>query len=222
VLVADPAERARGRGRPPRLSREAVVTAAEEIVARDGIDALTMRRVARELHSSPMALYRHVRDKDELLVLLLDRLAERLPRPPLPADPRRRLMTLWRLLYDGLDQRPWVVEVLVKGHLMARSVLWVVEEILAAFVAAGLTHEEAAAAYRVAWQLTVGALTIRHSLARTAASGRPRFQLSLLEGVDPAALPTLGAVARSGYWSRPLEDYEQGMAALLDGLLARR
>ena len=222
MLVADPAERTRGPGRPPRLSREAVVTAAEEIVARDGIDALTMRRVAHELQSSTMAPYRHVRDKDELLVLLLDRLAERLPRPALPADPRQRLMTLWRLLYDGLDQSPWVVEVLVKGHLMARSVLWVIEEILAAFVAAGLSHDQAAAAYRAAWQLTVGALTIRHGLARTAASGRPRFQLSLLEGVDPAALPTLGAVARSGYWSTQLEDYDQGMSALLDGLLARR
>ena len=198
------------------------MTAAEQIVARGGIDALTMRSVARELHSSPMALYRHVRDKDELLVLLLDRLAERLPRPPLPADPRQRLMTLWRLLYDGLDQSPWVVEVLVKGHLMARSVLWVMEEILAAFVAAGLTHEEAAGAYRIAWQFTVGALTIRHGLARTAASGRPRFQLSVLEGVDPAALPAMGAVARSGYWSRQQDDYGQGMAALLDGLLARR
>jgi AcrR family transcriptional regulator len=221
VLVAEPAERTRGPGRPPRLSREAVVTAAEAVVARDGIDALTMRRVARELHSSPMALYRHVRDKDELLVLLLDRLAGRLPHPPLPADPRQRLATLWRLLYDGLDQSPWVVEVLVKGHLMARSVLWVIEEILAAFVAAGLTHQEAAAAYRTAWQLTVGALTIRHGLARTAAGGRPRFQLSLLEGVDPDALPTLGAVARSGHWSRQPEDFDEGMSALLDGLLGR-
>jgi AcrR family transcriptional regulator len=212
-------EGARGPGRPPRLSREAVVTAAESIVARDGIDALTMRRVARELRSSPMALYRHVRDKDELLVLLLDRLVERLPRPALPEEPRARLLTLWSLLYDGLDQHPWVVEVLVKGHLMARSVLWVMEEILAAFVAAGLTHEQAAAAYRACWQFTVGALTIRHGLARTAAGGRPRFQLGLLTGADPRELPTLAAVA--AYWSRPYQDYEAGLSALLDGLLDR-
>lgn len=197
------------------------MAAAEAVAARDGIDALTMRRVALELHSSPMALYRHVRDKDELLVLLLDRLAERLPRPPLPADPRERLLTLWRVLYDGLDLNPWVVEVLVKGHLMARSVLWVMEEILAAFVAAGLSHRQAAAAYRTVWQFTVGALTIRHGLARTAASGRPRFQLSLLAGVEPSDLPTLGEVARSGYWSSLGWDYDEGLAALLDGLLAR-
>ncbi|HEY7202292.1 MAG TPA: TetR/AcrR family transcriptional regulator, partial [Candidatus Dormibacteraeota bacterium] len=174
----------RGPGRPPRLSRDAIVTAAEAIVARDGIDALTMRRVARELRSSPMALYRHVRDKDELLVLLLDRLVDQLPRPALPDDPRARLVTLWRLLHDGLDRDPWVVEVLVKGHLMARSVLWVMEEILAAFVAAGLTHRQAVAAYRATWQFTVGALTIRHGLAKTATSDRPRFQMSVVTGAD--------------------------------------
>ncbi|HXM56937.1 MAG TPA: TetR/AcrR family transcriptional regulator C-terminal domain-containing protein [Candidatus Dormibacteraeota bacterium] len=209
----------RGPGRPARLSWEAVVTAAEAIVARDGIEALTMRRVARELRSSPMAIYRHVRDKDELLVLLLDRLVEQLPRPPLPEDPRARLVVLWRLLHDGLDRDPWVVEVLVKGHLMARSVLWVMEEILVAFVAAGLSHREAAAAYRTTWQFTVGALTIRHGLARTEASGRPRFQRALLATVDPAELPTLAAVAP--HWATPYADYETGLSAVLDGLLRR-
>ncbi len=216
--MAETAEQSRRPGRPARLSREAVVVAAEAIVARAGIDALTMRRVAQELHSSPMAIYRHVRDKDELLVLLLDRLASRLPRPSLPADPRARLLTLWRVLYDGLDEHPWVVEVLVKGHLMARSVLWVIEEILAAFVAAGLTHPQAAAAYRTTWQFTVGALTIRHGLARTAASGRPRFQLSVLTGADPNELPTLAAAAE--HWSSQW-DYDDGLAAVLEGLLAR-
>jgi AcrR family transcriptional regulator len=69
-----------------------VVDAAAAVVDRDGIDGLTMRRVAEELDSSPMALYRHVRDKDELLVALLDRLVERLPRPDLPEDPRDRIL----------------------------------------------------------------------------------------------------------------------------------
>lgn len=195
------------------------MTAAREIIERDGIEALSMRRVATELGSSPMAIYRHVRDKDELLVLLLDRLAEQLPRPSLPDDPRARLIVLWRLLHDGLERDPWVVEVLVKGHLMARSVLWVMEEILAAFVAAGLTHREAAAAYRTTWQFTVGALTIRHGIARTEAGGRPRFQRTLLAHVDPSELPTLAAVAE--HWATPYTDYETGLSAVLDGLLRR-
>ena len=80
------------RGRPPRLSRPAIVAAAQAVVERDGVEALTMRRVAEELGASPMALYRHVRGKDELLVLLLDELAAALARPDMPAEPRERVL----------------------------------------------------------------------------------------------------------------------------------
>lgn len=178
-----------------------------------------MRRVAEELHSSPMAIYRHVRDKDELLVLLLDRLAARLPRPPLPAEPRDRLIALWQVLHQGLDEHPWVVGVLVKGDLMAPSVLWLMEEIIAAFVAAGLSPTRAAAAYRTVWQYTIGELTIRHATARRAAElGRPRLQLALLAGVDPKRMPMLASLAE--FWPRAW-DYSDGLAAVLDGLLAR-
>jgi hypothetical protein len=52
-----------------------VVAAARTVIEQEGVDALSMRRVAEQLGSSPMALYRHVRDKDQLLVLLLDALA---------------------------------------------------------------------------------------------------------------------------------------------------
>jgi AcrR family transcriptional regulator len=75
-----------------------VADAAEAIIEREGVDALSMRRLARELDSSTMALYRHVRDRDDLLVLLLDRLAADLPRPRLPRDPRRRLLALFKVL----------------------------------------------------------------------------------------------------------------------------
>src|SRR6267143_6479832 len=83
-------------------------------------------RLSRELGSSTMALYRHVRDRDELLLLLLDRAAAKLPRPRLPRDPRQRLLVLFKFLYDGLDRSPWVVRVLVNGDLMAPSVLWLI------------------------------------------------------------------------------------------------
>src|ERR1700736_2441389 len=135
--MADLAD-ARGPGRPARLSRDAVVAAAEDLLAREGIEAVTMRRLADELESSPMALYRHVRDKDELLLLLIDRRAAELPRPSLPDDPRARLMALFGVLYDGWMRDPWIVEILVKGDLIAPSVLWVIEEILVAFEDAGL------------------------------------------------------------------------------------
>ena len=83
-------------GRPARLSRDQILEAAQGIIEREGIDALTMRRLALELDSSAMAVYRHVRDKDQLLVLLLDRLAAAVRRPRLPREPRGRLIKACR------------------------------------------------------------------------------------------------------------------------------
>ena len=77
---------ARVRRRQP-LSQEAIVDAALGIVDREGVDALNMRRVAHELDTGPSSLYAHVRNKDELIELLFDRVLSELELPP--PDPKR-------------------------------------------------------------------------------------------------------------------------------------
>ena len=58
----------------PRLTKSAVVGRALEMADRDGVDALTIRRLATELGVTPMALYWHFRSKDELLVALCEQI----------------------------------------------------------------------------------------------------------------------------------------------------
>ena len=58
--------------REPGLSRQRVVAAAIEIADTEGLAALSMRRVAAELGTATMSLYRHVRSKDDLLMLMVD------------------------------------------------------------------------------------------------------------------------------------------------------
>ena len=55
-----------------RLSRERILAAAGDLVARDGIDGLSMRRLAQELDVWPMGLYRYFHDKEELVAALAD------------------------------------------------------------------------------------------------------------------------------------------------------
>ena len=55
-----------------RITADDVVAAAIDIVDRDGLDALTIRRVANACGLSPMGVYRHVRDKDDLLDRIVD------------------------------------------------------------------------------------------------------------------------------------------------------
>ena len=195
------------------------MAAARAIVEADGIEALTMRRVATDLGSSPMSLYRHVRDKDELLVMLLDQLAAEVPRPRLPRDPRKRIQAACRAMRDGLAEHPWIVDVLAQGDLIAPSILWVIEEITAGFVACGLSPAQTADAYRAVWQFTVGELIIRRGLDRMATLGRPPFVLRVLADVDPAELPTLAGLKPHWAPARGKDSYDLGIGALIDGLL---
>ena len=58
--------------RPPPLTRPRIVRTALSLVDEKGLAALTMRALATGLEVSPMALYNHVRDKDELVDLMVD------------------------------------------------------------------------------------------------------------------------------------------------------
>ncbi|MDQ6898493.1 MAG: TetR/AcrR family transcriptional regulator C-terminal domain-containing protein [Candidatus Dormibacteraeota bacterium] len=211
----------RATGRPPRLSRQAVIERAIAILEADGIEALTMRRLARDLESSPMALYGHVRDKDELLVAVLDRRAAELPRPALPDDPRGRLLVLYGLLFESLSNQPWIVPVLTKGDLSAPSIFGTVDAILGAFLAAGLPPERAAAAYHVAWRYTVGELTVRQASAeRRSAILREPLTTTLQRRADSTDFPHLAALRGSMAAAREGLDFQMGLAAVIDGLLA--
>jgi AcrR family transcriptional regulator len=181
-----------------------------------------MRQVASELGCTPMGIYRHVRDKDQLLVLLLDELARGLPRGELPDAPRARVEAACVAMRDGLAEHPWVVEVLAQGDLIAPSILWLMEEIVAGFMACGLSAAQAADAYRAVWQFTVGELMIRRGLDRMAGLGRPPYVLTVLTRVDADELPALAAVADQWAAAREKDNYAIGLGALLDGLTGRQ
>lgn len=192
------------------------MAAAEQIVHSEGVDALTMRRVADRLSSSPTAIYRHVRDKDDMLAALLDHVANDIERPDLPDDPRQRLVVLWRLLYDRLAAHPWVVSVLVGGDLASPAILWLIEEILQAFTACGLHGARAGAAYRAVWQYTVGVLTIRIGSGGAESGSEPP---QVVRTADPARTPAVAGLAAE--WPHPCADYDYGLHALIEGVIAR-
>ena len=71
----------------PALSRNGVVDAALRILDQEGLDAISMRRVAQALGTGVASLYAHVANKEQLLQLLLDRIYGELSVPP--PDPER-------------------------------------------------------------------------------------------------------------------------------------
>jgi AcrR family transcriptional regulator len=90
-----------------RLSRERVLRAAVELADESGIESLSMRRLASELGVVPMALYKHVADKDDLLDGMVDLVIAEID-PPIPgagwkAAVRERILSARRALL----RHPW-------------------------------------------------------------------------------------------------------------------
>jgi AcrR family transcriptional regulator len=214
------APRAKSVGRPPRLSLEAIIAAADRILQAEGSGKLSMRHLANELDSAPMALYYHVRDKDELLLLVMETHAQRIPRPELPEDPRERLLAAALMLYELLAERPWIVEVLTGDDLIAPSALWIVEVMIGAAVEYGHTPEQAVYVYRTIWYYIVGNLIIRvNSKRRRSRPGTPIYRDKIIADLAAGTHPQIAAVA--GPWAEitARDSHRQGLTAIVDGLL---
>ncbi|MFI2208970.1 TetR/AcrR family transcriptional regulator [Streptomyces sp. NPDC020141] len=219
--MVEGAKKKRSAGRPRRLDPETIVAAARRIIEEEGVDAVSMRRVAKEVGSTPMALYHHVRDKDELLLLTLAGVSAAFPRPELPEDPRARLVTVSLHMHEVLSRVPWVLKVLALGDLTDRQALWIAEEILDSAMACGLSEAQAVAAYRTIWHFVYGDLVFRAARERRAREpDRPRYFPATLTEEDRAELPRLTALAPR--WDELQRyDVEEQLTAVVDGLLGR-
>lgn len=214
--------RTRSVGRPPRLSLDKIVATAARILQTEGLEKLSMRRLAKEVGSTPMALYHHVRDKDDLLVHVLESQAQAMPRPEFPADPRDRLIAASVLLYELLSERQWIIEVLTGDDLIAPSALWIVEVMIGAAVDYGYTAEEAVYIYRTIWFYIVGNLIIRVTSKRRHARTNRVYQDEVVAGLAATTHPQLAAVA--GRWAElnARDTHRQALAAIVDGLMPAR
>jgi AcrR family transcriptional regulator len=209
-------------GRPPRLSREQIVTTARALIEQHGVDALTMRRLAAELGATPMAVYHHVRDREQLLLMVMGEAAAGMQRPQLPADPRERMVAAALAMHDTLAPMPGIVEVLTADDLLSPDALWYPEKIVDAAIACGLSADDAVHAYRTIWYYTVGEILVRASAARRAADSRPTFREQAFAAIDPDSLPRLAAAADRWAGLSAMDTYEQGLRALVRGLLSVR
>jgi len=100
---------------PPRpgLSRGPIVSAAIELADAEGVQALSMRRIAVTLGAGTMSLYRHVPGKDELLDLMVDAALGEMP-PKAPSGDWRADIRLFAARQRELSLRhPWLAELLI-------------------------------------------------------------------------------------------------------------
>lgn len=129
----------------PALSREVVADRAISLADSDGLEAVTIRRLATDLGVTPMALYWHFRTKDDLLAGAADRVLETLRLPDQTAqswsDELRLLLTE---LVRVLRAHPQLTPLVGARVISCEAGLTLAERALGALAEAGFSHTEAA------------------------------------------------------------------------------
>jgi AcrR family transcriptional regulator len=215
-----------GKGPKPGLSLERIVEAAIEVARAEGLGAVSMARVAKQLGSSTMSLYRYVAAKDELLVLMVD--AALGPPPPAePAEDWRAGLRRWAWGYHERARRdPWALRVPISGPPMTpHGVAWL-DDALWSLRDTALPEAEKASVvlllsgYVRSEATLVVELTAGEFISDAAMSGYARL---LRELTGPRTHPGLHRVLDAGVFDQadpPDTEFEFGLERILDGVAA--
>ncbi|MFG2044485.1 TetR/AcrR family transcriptional regulator [Dactylosporangium sp. NPDC048998] len=130
------------RGPAPSYSLAQVAEAAIEIADRDGIEAVSMRKVAASLGTGAMSLYRYVENKESLCALMLDHIHGETKLPPPVGDWRHDLRTVAAQLRDTQLTHPWLARIAAGRPAMGPNMLVIFEHAMAVLDGVGLSIED--------------------------------------------------------------------------------
>jgi AcrR family transcriptional regulator len=208
-------------GRPPLTSRAQILAAARQVIDRDGWEKLTVRRLAAEIGIGTTTMYHHVRDREDLLIQLLNEYAGQTMNPKLPRTPRERIIVAATAIHDSLAAWPWAAEILTADGFLGRldePAQRMVEVIVAGAVDHGCTPDQAVVVFRSIWYYTVGEILVRAHSERPPA-GRFTDRGSFFDGIDASRLPALAAIGDRWPELAAQDTYPEALGALVDGLL---
>ena len=162
--------------------RRRILDAAFDIADAQGLDAVTMRAVAARIGVTAMALYPHVRSKDDLLDGLVGRLLAEVSLPD-PAKPwRERLREIARSFRETAHRHPSVVPLLFTRPATTSDAVLAVDAIYQGLLDAGVPEDQVARIERL-----VSTIVLGYAISETGgrfAAGNPRERRAVLEDTD--------------------------------------
>jgi AcrR family transcriptional regulator len=180
------------RGPRPELTVDAIVAAAVKVADADGLEAVSMARVAKELGFTTMSLYRHVASKDELLQLMWNASATGAETLVLEGDTWRQKLTMWSTIqWEMLGQHPWITQMPMAAPPMAPNSVHFVERALAALDRLGLRESAKLRIIGLITTYTLSDARMANDAARAIKQAEAAGQT-----VDPAAMPSYESMLR--------------------------
>ncbi|MFI2612607.1 TetR/AcrR family transcriptional regulator C-terminal domain-containing protein [Kitasatospora sp. NPDC018619] len=231
-----PWNRPQRRREQPALSREQIVAEAFALLDSDGIEALSMRKLAARLNAGATSLYTHVANKDELLALLVDQVFGTLPLPDAEGseDPkvwRAAVLECAESMRAAVVRHPWMVSVIGDVGMIYLGPNWMrlSESLLAVLDTAGFEISEANDAMSAVMGYTIGTACVEASwLSALARSGQDEqeWMNQLLPAVTEAtkSFPRLHRLYTSEVSAEVAagrdSSFTRGVNVILDGIEA--
>lgn len=231
--------RERGRRGPrPGLSVEAITEAAIRLADADGLEAVSMARVAELLGFTTMSLYRYVTSKDELLQLMWNGSAQGAQQLVLQGSDWRSRLRHWALVQrEMMDRHPWITQMPIATPPAAPNSLTFVERGLEALDGTGLADQDKLRVLGLLSSYSLSEARMAHDAARAAEQAKqaagagpgaalPSFEALLREVIDEEHYPRLYRIAYSGEVADTTSPGEQwteflvGIELILDGVQA--
>jgi AcrR family transcriptional regulator len=219
------------RGPRAELSIDAIVQAATTVADAEGLEAVSMGRVARELGFTPMSLYRHLGGKDELLALMWNASAEGAEHLVLEGNGWRERLLNWTLIQrEMLGRHPWITQMPMAAPPMAPNSLHFVERGLEALDPTPLADADKLKIIGLISSYTLSEARMANDAARAFAAASEHeaaapssFEALLVQLVDEATFPRLYRIAMASPardQDTEAEAFRWGLERILDGVQA--
>jgi AcrR family transcriptional regulator len=221
------------RGPKPTLTLERIVEAAVQVADTEGLEGLSMRRVAAELGTGTMSLYRYVPGKGELLDLMLDRVQRPSENPADLGDGgwRAALEAMARETLALYRRHPWLLQVNQSRPILGPSAMDGMEKVLTLIRPMGLSDPELVSAIIMIDGYVVGAarsqLYQQEAERRTGLTDAEFWQAqvpALEKAMASGRYPVMASLSEDAFGS-DFDHFGFGLQRILDGLevlVARR
>jgi AcrR family transcriptional regulator len=198
------------------LSPERITEAAIRLADAEGLQAVSIRRVAAELDARPMSLYDHLASKRELLASMADEVVgEMLASQPLPEVWREAVAVSARKMYAAYARHPWAIFVTAERPAPGPNSVTIAKQMARGLSTMRLEHEDV-------WQVQgiVNDYVLGYSF-RTVGTVNPEDMEAAIAPTDEVEFPELAALPDNLRNRLSIERFELGLQTVLDGIERR-
>ena len=206
------------------LTKERILQGAVDLADRQGLAALTMRRLGSDLGVEAMSLYKHVANKDEILDGMVEAVIGEIDIPEDGADWKEAMRSRAVSAREVLSRHSWAIGLLEAGAPTKPAALRYMDSILGNLLSAGFSIENAAHAFWLLDCYVYGHVIQETSLAFRTTEEMVETEPSVLDEPTMDDYPHLGAMYQHALTSGQSIDseFEFGLELILEGLERHR